>query len=246
MRNIEDILLFRDDISPFLAHLTKATTQASAKQTLEAILNQKLLIAGSGPVSDIRYGGNTNQLNAQQISEFFCAVCFTETPLSEVHCLLDINYRQVNLDPYGLVFLKDRLQKRGVSPVLYLNNELSNLDNVARALFSLTTTHPNEAKELLPLVAVFGKKFWPPGAKQAPAGDVDFRWEREWRYPAAKQNFAFTFEDVFVGMCPDDEIVHFEAAYAPLLFIDPRRPMKWYATKLIQARHNATLKHSVV
>ena len=132
MRDIEDILLFRDDISPFLAHLTKATAKVSASQTLEAILHQKLLIAGGGPVSDIRYGGNTKQFNAQQVSEFFCAVCFIETPLSEVHCLLDIDYRQLNLEPYGLVFLKDRWQK---GPGSHISGEESVCDAWAFSMY---------------------------------------------------------------------------------------------------------------
>lgn len=246
MRDIEDILLFRDDISPFLVHLTKKSGESTARQVLETILGQEKLLAGSTQVSDIKYGGFTNQLDDQQNKDFFCAVCFTETPLSEVQCLLDINYRQVNLEPYGLVFLKEKLQTMGVSPVLYLNNENGGKDNVAQALYSLTVSHPDEAKEILPLFSVFGHKIKHPGAKADPAGSVDFRWEREWRYPASRGDLQFSLDNVFIGLCPHEEIQQLEARFQSILFIDPRRPMKWYATKLIQARHRSGLKYSVV
>jgi len=245
MRNIEDILLFRGDISPFLIHLTKDNNK-KASAILIKILREKKLIAGNDCISDIKYGGFTNNLSEQQKNEFFSAICFTETPLSEVQCLLEINYRQVNLKPYGLVFLKERLQALGVSPVLYLNNEASDKENIVKALFELTNTHPNEAKELLPLFSIFGCKIKHPGTSQKPKGKVDFRWEREWRYPAIRGDFAFDYDDVFIGLCPHQHIQKYEEKFKPILFIDPRRPMKWYATKLIDARHRSDLKYSVV
>ena len=106
---------------------------------------------------------------------FFRAVCFTETPLSEIHCLLDIDRRQVDMEPYGIVFLKDRLLTRGVSPVLYLNNSDGTMDSVAKALFRLIQNEPEAAARLLQLFSVFGQKLTPPGYQQPPKGDVDFR-----------------------------------------------------------------------
>lgn len=246
MRDIDDILLFRGDISPFLVHLTKMSGETASSQILRQILDHCALIAGTSRVSDIQYGGFTNNLLEDQVREFFSAACLTETPLSEIHCLLEINSRQINLEPYGVVFLKNNLQTRGVSPVCYLNNESANKDSVVQALYSLIESHPEEAKQILPLFSVFGQKIRHPGARTAPVGDVDFCWEREWRYPASNGNFNFTFEDIFVGLCPHNEIEDFEASYQPLRFIDPRRPMKWYATKLIEARHRSNLRHSVV
>jgi hypothetical protein len=152
----------------------------------------------------------------------------------------------VNLEPYGLVFLKERLRERGVCPVIYLNNEKANIDAAVYALFSLKDTAPDAAEMLLPLVAVFGQKIQPPGAAARPPGRVDFTWEREWRYPAGPGPLAFTIEDVFCGLCPHDEINDFEFAHPPLKFIDPRRNMKWYAQSLIASRQRHNLKYSVV
>lgn len=99
---------------------------------------------------------------------------------------------------------------------------------------------------LLPLFAVFGQKIQSPGTNAAPPGRVDFRWEREWRQPYCSGGVPYADEDVFVGLCEHDEISHFESIYDGIRFVDPRRPMKWYATQLIEARQRLDLKASVV
>jgi hypothetical protein len=244
MRDIAEILLFRGDLSPFLVHLTRSFDEVSARTRLRHILNERRLVPGDSRVSDVRFGGNTNQIEADEQKRLFSAICFTETPLSEIHCLLEIGGRAVNLEPYGLVFLKTRLRTREVSPVIYINNEGGAGDDAIKALFTL---RPHAfSHRVLPLVAVFGLKVWPPGAPARPPGRVDFLWEREWRRPAALGNLEFGAEDIFCGLCPHDEIADFEIAYPPLKFIDPTRNMKWYAQSLIHSRQRLDLKHSVV
>jgi hypothetical protein len=75
---------------------------------------------------------------------------------------------------------------------------------------------------------------------------MDFRWKREWRYPAAEGPFEFDANDVFIGLCPHDEIEEFEDLYRKIRFIDPRMNMKWYASQLLEARHDCDLRVSVV
>jgi hypothetical protein len=244
-RDIEDIFHFRSDISPFLVHLTRSiSNEITAKNALKTIIEGKSIKCGKKPASDARLGTDTRNLNDTDKLKYFCAICFTETPLNEIHCLFDIAYRQVNLEPYGLVFLKDKLKGKGVSPVLYLNNEQNDKLGIIQALSSLIASHPSEASEILPLISSFGKKF-----KQD--GDIDFLWEREWRYPYIKGSFTLTLDDIFIGLCPHGEIKEFEAFFKKtykedLGFIDPTRNMKWYATKLINARQRTGLKFSVV
>ncbi len=246
MRSIDDILLFRGDISPFLVHLTKGKESATAAQVLKQIILERKVKPGATLVSDVRYGGFTNGMNEDDQRDFFGATCFTETPLDEVHCLLEVQYRNINLEPYGLVFLKENLSKKWVSPVFYLNNEAGDKDSVAQDLFRLIETSERTAERLLPLFAVFGQKIKHPGAHEEPVGRVDFRWEREWRQPYYKGGVEFTENDVFVGLCPDEEIAAFEQLFAGIPFVDPRRPMKWYATKLIRSRQRLDIKVSVV
>ncbi|WP_156458404.1 hypothetical protein [Rhodanobacter sp. Root627] len=244
VRQIDDVLLFRTDISPFLAHLTKTAGNSSAESVLRVILDSGQLLAGSGEISDIKYGGNNLQMTDEQKKSFFGAVCLTETPLSEVYCLLDLASRRINLEPYGLLFVKDRIRDKGASPVYYLNNYPGDKYAIAQALFSLTTTHEAAAKDILPLFSVTGPFLAPPDQNRQ--GKQEFSWEREWRYPASKGPLAFGQDDVFIGLCPADRISAMEQSYPWLKFVDPRLNQKIYAKKLIQSRDRIGLKHSVV
>jgi Putative abortive phage resistance protein AbiGi, antitoxin len=183
-REINDILYFRTDISPFLVHLARDVQNGlTAGEALEQIIQQGKLFAGESPVSDARFGKNTSGMTTKEKKHYFGAICFTETPLNEVHCLLEIADRKVKLAPYGIVFSKENLRRKGVSPVFYINNELEDKDSVFQALCSLITTYPDEAAKILPLIAVFGKQILAPGAKHRGSKEVNFLWEREWRFP---------------------------------------------------------------
>jgi len=245
-REIADVLLFREDFSPFLVHLTRGREGTTASNALSEIIGSRELRSGPSEVSDVKYGGFNSHFTPEQRREFFSAICFSETPISEVHCLLEVAGRSVNLEPYGLVFLKALLESRGVAPVVYLNNLSGSMDPVIQTLFNLHTAAPPAARLLLPLISSFGRKLTPPGWLAPPAGFVDWRWEREWRLPSTLAPLRFNEADVFIGLCPDDEIDAFEALLPGVAFIDPRRNMKWYATKLLEARHRLALKYSVV
>jgi hypothetical protein len=245
-REIEDILRFRSDISPFLIHLTRGTEMQTAAEALEQIIAKRQLVPGDEPVSDAQFGVPLQEARSSK-REFFRAICFTDTPLNEVHCLLEIATRRKQLEPYGIAFLKEKLRANGVSPVFYINNEGGDKDPVISALCKLIDGSSVEAaKEVLPLVSVFGKKLTGVGAAQSSSGVVDWLWEREWRYPAVKGPLEFKEGDIFVGFCPQDEISNFEDLMPGVGFIDPRRNIRWYATKLIRARQRLDLKYSVV
>jgi len=234
-RNIDDILCFRQDISPFLVHLTRAKDSNTAEQVLRKILRESKLIAGSDPISDARFFVR----NAAEKSRFCRAISLTETPLNEIHCLIDIFGRSIELEPYGIVFLKDKLQKKGVSPVIYLNNEKDDKRPIIEALCKLVEINPEAAEQLLPLISSFGEML-------LKEGKFDFTWEREWRYPSIFGDLEFAIEDIFVGICPDALIDRLEADFPGIKFVDCYRNTKWYATKLVQARRDRELKCSVV
>ena len=249
MRNIGDILHFRTDIPPFLVHLTRDYGGVNARDNLMSILDQQRLVPGDKPtsqVSVVRFGGYTSDMSIEELLGFFGAVCFTETPLNEIHCLLDIEGRNIELQPYGVVFLKEPLQQRGVSPVLYLNNEMNDQTSVVSSLFEMVENAPIVAQRLLPLVSAFGNRIQPVTAHTPQRGRTDFIWEREWRYPYIRGPLCFEQSDIFVGLCPHDEIDFFENAFPDIGFVDARRNMKWYATKLIDARQRLDIKYSVV
>ena len=88
---------------------------------------------------------------------------------------------------------------------------------------------PEVAEEILPLIATFGKGL-------VVDYDIDFLWEREWRYPSVKGDFQFTKEDVFVGLYPDKYKGHFEELFSGVRFVDCRRNMKYYAKELVDTK----------
>ena len=246
MRSIDDIMDFRTDISPFLVHLTRTSDGQVARARLESIIGEKKLEVGPTLVSHASFGFPYMELQNPAVAEFFQAVCFTETPLDQIHCLLDVQDRAVNLEPYGLVFLRQRLQERGVAPVIYLNNELGDKPPLVQALAQLVDEKPDIARQILPLIAVFGKKLPPACQGVPPSGRIDFLWEREWRWPRSRGDFSFNITDVFIGLCPHDEISEFENMLPLVRFVDPRRNMRWYSTQLIEMRQRRDLTQSVV
>lgn len=248
-RQIIDILNFRQDISPFLVHLTRRSESFSASEILRKIIAEKVLRAGDNPVSDARFGINTIDWTPEKKKKYFGAVCFTETPLNEIHCLLEIEYRNINLEPYGLVFLKGNLQKLGVSPAFYLNNFLNDKNEVIQKI-CISLIESEEAAKFLPLFANFGIKLTAPNAK-AQNEEINFMWEREWRFPSIYNDLPINPSDIFVGLCPDSEIDYFENLTFEIFsqkigFVDPQRNMKWYATKLIEKRKSLDMSQSVV
>ena len=253
MRKIEDVLDFRGDISPFLTHLTRGTENKQAKEILEDIISSRQLLQSGNKTSSACYGCIDIHWDDTKKKSLFSSISFTETPLNEIHCLLEIENRQIELEPYGLVFIKKNLMKKNISPVLYLNNYGENIDNLIHALGDIVTQndYPEELHKIFPLISSMGNMLTPRNGPSR-AGTFDFSWEREWRRPYCYGSFEIDFEnDIFIGLCPHDEITHFEE-YAQrilghqILFIDPQRNAKWYAKKLIERRRKFGLTLSVV
>lgn len=233
--------------------MTRDTKDKSAKENLQNIISNKEIIPGKNPVSAAQYARSTRR-NAnnwlfmfrfeeldQDIQECFQAVCFSETPIRFSHCLFDISGRAINLEPYGLVLIKDRLRDKGVSPVMYINNYPGDKNAVIDTMADLVYQNRDVAREILPLIGVVGRHL-----HGGPATHHDFQWEREWRYPAFKGNYRIDSEDIFIGLCPVSEIDEFEREFPHILFIDPLMPPEYFATKLIESRKKNNMQHSVV
>lgn len=177
-RTIDDVLKFRGDLSPFLVHLTRDLAPTDAPERLRQMLQTRQLSQSGRQISDARFGRVTVGMSQPDLARFFGAISFTETPLAEVHSMLDIEHRSSDFKPYGLVFVKDRLIGNGVEPVIMLNNLGADKDPVVRAFCRLIDTDPGIAESVLPLIAFFGTRLTSPGAPQQTA-QVDFSWERE-------------------------------------------------------------------
>jgi hypothetical protein len=245
VRNIDEVLHFRNDLSPFLVHLTRDYDEQSAEENLVSILASKKLKYGHEPMSVARYRYPFGSINPVVMNLYFKAVSFTETPLKEVQSLLNIEHRAVNFSPYGLVFLKDKCMEKGASPVIYINNMRGDKNDLVESLCRLAKSNPMAAHKILPYVSLFGKKLRP-YKKNPKAGEMDFTWEREWRFASLKRYFGFDESDVFIGLCPHNRIEQFEDEFDWLPFIDARRNLEQYAEKIEAAKMDAGIAHALL
>lgn len=257
-RIIRDVLHFRNDISPFLTHLTREHDNFSAKDSLISIIQNMTIKQNVNPkaeISPLCYNVDFSKvpLDSEKHKLAFYGISFTETPLNEIHSLLDIDSRQIELSKYGLVFLKKGLSLKHVSPVFYLNNSNSELDDVADALGDIIEKEDMDESlfKILPLISVTGNPIKSRYRDGRRSHNIDFSWEREWRLPYYYGDFNIEPEDLFVGLCDDDDIEDFEdlakAQFGTdIPFIDPQRNAKWYASKLVKRRGELNIGYSVV
>jgi hypothetical protein len=196
---LDEFLSKKRDYSPFLVHLTKDDKYPlgndeqdlmPAEEILYCILDEHKLKAFN------HFCYFSKDLDKEQnisIKDKFKVVCFTETPIDQIDILFDkVISRKFNPKPYGLVFRKEYIRTQGGNPVLYLTKE------IAKPLWGLYPSTP----KLLALVSVCEK-------------GNDFHWEREWRIVG---DFSFQHNDVFCGLCPEEEIKYFEDKF-PIIFI---------------------------
>lgn len=124
----------------------------------------------------------------------------TETPLDQIqHLTKWIEGRAHNLEPYGFVFRKDLLLKKGAQPAIYINGYGSQNDvhkGYNRIFLSAVRTgFTGEAWRVLPFVNVMRR-------------GCDFAWEREWRVTG---DFEFDLADLKCVILPP-------SGYGPLRY----------------------------
>ncbi len=183
----------RDDISKFVVHLTRKLGNSSAIQNLISILDDRKIEARkahclfSPLFSQMKF---TNVLKAK-----FKTVCFTETPLNQISPLCrKIPGRQIELQPYGLVFQREHLLESGGSPAFYINSDGTELRDYLieqfrehfsgiKSLKKFKQTQLKRHQQILQYYSFINKM----GHRH------DFSWEREWRYGG---DFAFKYVDL--------------------------------------------------
>lgn len=230
------VIQLRNDLSPFLFHLTRTGPVTIRKDIFPHILQDRIIyqtakyrleqllatgtIKALSPFGYFHYKvsiprrngfGMTNPgSNVQR--QWLKAVCFTETPLDHIQIQMQpIFGRSLHFEPYGLAFKEDFLRSQGSSPVMYFDSSnrglISSLDNMA------LSQDASKMKSLMPFYEGFGRRLYGFG------GNVDFRWEREWR---ALDDIAFTLQDVAFGICKTADIPHFRSLVGSAFpFVDP-------------------------
>ena len=200
--SLEEFLDEKSDYSHLLVHLTRSDEFMPASEVLSCILNECTLRAYNPFCVWIE---SLNKSPNSSLRKLFNVVCFTETPIDQIRVLLEqLQGRKHQFEPYGLVFKKSYIREKGGNPVFYVTREIA---RPLHALFDKQETVVDvEECRLLALTTL------------CEAGN-DWHWEREWRVVG---NLQFALDDIYCGLCPEDEIVDFEYGYEPVVFIDPR------------------------
>jgi hypothetical protein len=153
----------------------------------------------------------TGQQEADQNK--FRVVCFTETPLDQIDLLLsEVEGRVFKPKPYGLVFKKAFIRKHGGNPIFYVGVDFFD--------FLWKIYEDTEAEEF-PLrqcrfLALVNRC----------DSEIDFHWEREWRVVG---DLEFSLDDIYCGLCPEEDISYFERTYHQITFLSPR----WKINKIL-------------
>jgi hypothetical protein len=199
----------RGDLSNYLVHLTRKYNGRLAVDNIHSILKARTIHARN---AHCIFNSNVEQL-PYKYAKHFRAVCFTETPLSELNYVTqEMEGRSIKLSQYGLVFARNIIQKAGGNSVFYLDTRSADGKERCKAVWRFF----NQAKidkfdddssiSILPLINKVGH-------------NIDFSWEREWRIV---RSFKFVFPDIFLGLCPDGKIDEFESKYPEIHWISPR------------------------
>jgi hypothetical protein len=163
----------REDLSPYLVHLTRDNTNhfpktgKSAHSTFNDIWNQKLIKARR--VLCIHRDRILKEKLETQVK--FRVVCFTETPLSQIKHFVGVYRREFRFEAFGFIFKKEILLMKGASPAQYINQygTMSLRPSVDRMFDLAKKTN-------------FTGLLWQPIAfMNSVHNGHDFDWEREWK-----------------------------------------------------------------
>jgi hypothetical protein len=220
--HVRDMLARRTDLSTFVVHFTRRTNQP-AHVNLRSMLRDRVIRAATAMGSAAsRLDHGTAEWRSQRV------VSFTESPLEQLHSFF-IEFeeeRRHKFRPYGLAFTKVQARHLGILPVWYSDVTRATdwrVNHVWRLIEEQTdagTFVGSSIAQIAPFVETMGdghrKEFW---------------WEREWRHLGS---FRFSYEQLALGLCPEERIDEFEA-YMRLLagrrrdpraegirFVDPR------------------------
>jgi hypothetical protein len=191
----------RSDFSRFLVHLTRKTKGVDAEDNLINILKDKKIEARN---FHCLFGPKLKKMKLTDLLlKKFKTVCFTETPLDQIHKMVSETYpRRIKLKAYGLVFWRDELVDEGANPALYINSKgttlrdylLSEFDSHFKGVNAFQNLRAREAyyREIVhyySIINVISEKY-------------DFSWEREWRHSG---HFKFKYVDVVAIVAKNPE-----------------------------------------
>lgn len=113
----------REDLSPYLVHVTRNNTNHFPKSGMDAshsfnqIWNERVIKARR-----VLCMHRERILEEDvDIQKKFKVACFTETPLSQIKRFIGVSRRDFRFEAYGFIFTKETMLVKGASPALYIN-----------------------------------------------------------------------------------------------------------------------------
>lgn len=213
-KELNKFLYDKHDYSHLLVHFTKSDEPFPAKEILSMILDEHTLKAYNPWC--IWYKDLNKPENAV-LREKFKVVCFTETPMDQIGIILrKLPGRLYQPEPYGLVFEKEYIRIEQGNPVFYVTREIA---KPLSKIYSDQKEQPND--KMCRLLALINFCY---------EGN-DWHWEREWRIVG---NLDFSLENVYCGLCQEEDIPYFSNKYKPIKFIDPRWGSKRILDELVK------------
>lgn len=186
----------RDDISPFIVHLTRNYPNRGLNNAQTNLINilKKRTIHARHPHCLYKPVIENSEFTTT-LKKKFNTVCLTETPLHQISKLVArIPGRAINLKPYGIVFWRENLIEEGASPAIYINAKGTNLkkyllENFRETFNGIESYHKLRAEE---------KEYYDEIIQYYSLINIidshyDFAWEREWRYPGTLK---FQFDEI--------------------------------------------------
>ncbi len=253
----ELIIKNRSDISQFLIHLTKdgvfdhyvdtgsdrflwKSQTVNAEDSLRKILTTypKPRLVAQSPMGYFKYKIDLpTKVRGGVKPEWLKCVCFSEVPLVELPSFYQAVVTKRNeYKKYGLGFWQKTIRLKGGNSVFYIDAGNSSLLTSVNSLIQ----GPNLKvfQSMLPFIQEFGPRlFAKPGFVQ---GQVDFRWEREWRVIGS---FEFNLSDVAFGICPESQITVFEGIVQNgFPFLDPDWDYETLKKNLVEKKATHLLK----
>lgn len=201
MATIEQLLHRRTDLSTFLVHFTRTFDGEDARERLLRILVERRLLRGQpmGVAVGALNPGYPAILETQRV------VCFTETPLEHAWMVSgEIEGRQVQLQPYGVVFTKTWGRVVGINPVWYVDITPNGREWLTGAVNDLVADavahgrHDDPVFRLTPFIETMGRL-----SEAEQRRPKEFSWEREWR--SAASDLSFRLDRLVCALVPEDD-----------------------------------------
>lgn len=136
-------------------------------------------------------------------------VCFTETPLQYLNLLMnEIDNREFNFEPYGIILTKKIARISGLNPVWYIDITaghfwlINHVNNLIQEVIKSGNFEEKEIAHLAPFIEQMGTGV---NSQTGTNYKKEFWWEREWRNVGD-----FILPNKIIGIFPESEIEYYE------------------------------------